>query len=178
MFSPFVGLMIIFFTALCKYFKISKTKILITLCHFYIDIVCMVQHRVTQDWPRKGKNIKNKGHLWYSKWWFQGHSRKLFCVNLICLNFPGGGVSWPPNPPSDPRMGSMQYNAFCTLRLIYHSLSITFVRVSQLHAVSLLLVLYVFHVYSFFPSLNSLFCVIRYQHTIMLKLTDYVALFF
>lgn len=57
MFSPFVGLMIIFFTALCKYFKISKTKILTTLCHFYIDIVCMVQHRVTQDWPRKGKKL-------------------------------------------------------------------------------------------------------------------------
>lgn len=113
MFSPFVGLMIIFFTALCKYFKI-----LTTLCHFYIDIVCMVQHRVIQDWPRKGKKLIIK--VIYD---IRSGGSKAFPANFsmwiqLVWIFRGGGVSWSPNPPSDPRMGSMQYNAFCTLRFI------------------------------------------------------------
>lgn len=94
-------------------------------------------HGATPCDPRltsQREKINYKGHLWYSKWGFQGLSRKPFYVNSISLNFPGGGVSWPHNPPSDPRMGSMQYNAFCTLRsiIVYQLLLTEFLNFMQL----------------------------------------------
>lgn len=136
MFSPFVGLMILFFTALCKYFKISKTKILITLCHFYIDIVCMVQHRVTQDWPCKGEKKSNIKVIYD----MQSGGSKAFSANfsmwiqLVWIFRGGGGCLDPLIPP--PIHAWAQCNIMLFVLWGYHSLSITFDRVSQLHGCS------------------------------------------